>query len=148
MQELLHRSIPLAEEVGDQRHRYQMGDTPNEWRSVEHALAYLVRADSIPHRVEGERALLEEIPQDAERVLDLGTGDGRLLALVLTKCARASGIAVDLSPPMLEKCRERFAVDARVEIVTHNLSQPLPDWRSFDAVVSSFAIHHVSHPRK
>ena len=55
----------------------------NEWRSAEHASAYLERADRVPHRSAGEAALLEEIPLSAHRVLDLGSGDGRLLELVL-----------------------------------------------------------------
>jgi len=44
--------------------------------------------------------------------------------------------------------RDRFAEDDRVEIVAHNLDQPLPDLGKFDAIVSSFAIHHLSHDRK
>jgi tRNA (cmo5U34)-methyltransferase len=92
--------------------RKSMADSQNKWRSVEHALAYLQRADSIPHRVEGEAALLDEIRPDVKRVLDLGTGDGRLLALVLTKVAGATGVAVDFSPAMLEKAASDFMVTA------------------------------------
>jgi tRNA (cmo5U34)-methyltransferase len=121
---------------------------PNEWRSVEHALDYLSRADLIPRRTEGESALLEEIPANTRRVLDLGCGDGRLLALVLTARPAAEGIALDFSPPMLERVRQRFDGDNRVRVVEHNLDRPLPDLGSFDAVVSSFAIHHLEHDRK
>ncbi|MGH9977247.1 MAG: class I SAM-dependent methyltransferase [Nitrososphaeraceae archaeon] len=41
-----------------------------------------------------------------------------------------------------------FANDSRVTFIAHDLSQPLPDMGYFDAVVSSFAIHHLKHERK
>ena len=120
----------------------------NLWTSTEHALGYLERADSIPHRVEGESALLEFIPSSAARILDLGTGDGRLLALVKLNHPDATAVAVDFSPAMLEAARKRFAGERCVSVVAHNLENPLPECGTFDAVVSSFAIHHLIHDRK
>jgi tRNA (cmo5U34)-methyltransferase len=120
----------------------------NLWTSTEHALNYLGRADSIPHRVEGESTLLEFIPPTAERTLDLGTGDGRLLALVKLDHPDVKAMAVDFSPAMLELARRRFADDRSVTVVAHNLEDPLPELGSFDAVVSSFAIHHLIDERK
>ena len=49
---------------------------------------------------------------------------------------------------MLEEAHKRFADDERVELIQHDLSQPLPALGLFDAVVSSFAIHHLEHDRK
>jgi ubiquinone/menaquinone biosynthesis C-methylase UbiE len=120
----------------------------NLWTSSEHALDYLRRADSILHRVEGESALLEYIPGGVQRVLDLGTGDGRLLALVKLDHPTATSVAVDFSPAMLDAAGKRFKDDDSVTIVVHNLDHPLPGLGKFDAVVSSFAIHHLPHPRK
>lgn len=120
----------------------------NLWTSTEHALDYLGRADSIPHRVEGESTLLEFIPPKVGRILDLGTGDGRLLALVKLDHPDATAIALDFSPAMLDEARRRFAGDPCVTVVSHNLEDPLPELGSFDAVVSSFAIHHLVHERK
>jgi tRNA (cmo5U34)-methyltransferase len=53
----------------------------NLWPDVDHALAYLALADTIPHRTDGEQVLLEvltgaDVPMS--RVIDLGTGDGHL----------------------------------------------------------------------
>lgn len=126
----------------------------NLWTSAEHASDYLGRADSIPHRNEGESTLLEVIPTTARRVLDLGAGDGRLLALVKAHLAagenhgEVEAVALDFSPVMLESARKRFTKDSSVEIMTHNLDHPLPELGKFDAAVSSFAIHHVTHERK
>ncbi len=78
----------------------------NLWSSDCHAREYLARADSIPHRAEGEGALLEGL-------------------------------------------EARFASDAAVTIIGHDLECPLSEsLGSFDAVVSSFAIHHLGHARK
>ena len=120
----------------------------NEWRSAAHAGAYLQRADQIPHRSAGEATLIEELPERVSRVLDLGAGDGRLLELVLRARPAATGVAVDFSPLMLDRLRSRFGGSATVEVIAHDLDLPLPALGRFDAVVSSFAIHHLPDHRK
>ena len=122
----------------------------NLWDTPTHALAYLARADRIPYRGEGERSLLECLPPSIGRVLDLGSGDGRLLGLVRLARPGIEAVALDFSETMLARLRERFGGDSRVSVVPHDLSEPLPSASlgRFDAIVSSFAIHHVTHPRK
>ncbi|MGO8807219.1 MAG: class I SAM-dependent methyltransferase [Candidatus Bathyarchaeia archaeon] len=126
------------------------GTPKSEWQTIDHVLAYLARADKLPHRTEGERVLLEQIPSHTKRILDLGTGDGRLLSLVKMSRPNAEGVAVDFSDPMLERARKRFADDKNVTVVKHDFGSPLPAKQlgCFDAVVSSLAIHHLTHPRK
>lgn len=120
----------------------------SEWNTAEHALGYLSRADGLPHRTEGERVLLDHVPAATRRVLDLGTGDGRLLALLRIARPASGGIGLDVSAPMLAAARERFAGDAQVELLQHDMASPLPDLGSFDAIVSCFAIHHLEDERK
>ena len=120
----------------------------NLWTSNGHAREYLERADSISHRSEGESALLEFIPRGTKRILDLGTGDGRLLALVRKQHPATEAVAIDFSPAMLDEARKRFAADPMVKVVEHNLDALLPGLGKFDVVISSFAIHHLMHERK
>ena len=126
------------------------GTNVNLWDKPTHALEYLARADRIPYRGEGERTLLECLPPSIGRVLDLGSGDGRLLSLVRLARPVMEAVAIDFSETMLDRLRERFAEDPRVRVLAHDLSEPLPDASlgRFDAIVSSFAIHHLAHPRK
>jgi tRNA (cmo5U34)-methyltransferase len=120
----------------------------NLWNRADHALDYLERADSIPHRTEGESTLLEFIPQTTRRILDLATGDGRLLALAKREYPNTEAIAVDFSPAMIEAAKKRFANDSSVTVIAHNLDNSIPELGKFDAVISSFAIHHLAHDRK
>jgi tRNA (cmo5U34)-methyltransferase len=120
----------------------------NLWTSSAHVREYLERADLISHRTEGEAALLEFIPPTVRRILDLGSGDGRLLSLVRGVHPDTDAVALDFSPAMLTAARHRFADDSRIRVVEHNLDISLPDLGKFDAIISSFAIHHLVHQRK
>src|SRR5262245_11348139 len=90
--------------------------------------------------------------QPPRRVLDLSCGDGIILATVLEAFPEAAGIGRDFSPLMLEQARERLApFGPRATTVEADLASPA--WRNaiqgpFDAVLSSLAIHHLTHQRK
>ena len=121
----------------------------NLWNDPAHAGSYLERADRLPHRREGEDVLVADLARrPITRVLDLGCGDGRLAALVLAANPAATAVCVDMSATMLEAAAARFGDDPRVTLVAGRLDDPLPVEGPFDAVVSSFAIHHVTHERK
>jgi SAM-dependent methyltransferase len=117
------------------------------------ALAYLNIAVNFLHRAERETVLVEYIPAEVKRILDLGTGDGRLVKLLnVGRPKIEESVAVNAFPIMLKSLREHFANDPNVKITEHDLNNPLSSLPSdlgyFDEIVSSFAIHHLSHERK
>lgn len=124
------------------------GMSAEEWKTAEHVHRYLNRADEYPRRAEGESVLLDHVPRTLRRVLDLGTGEGRLLALLRIDRPDMLGVGLDYSAAMLDAGRQRFGEDDRVELVKHDLADPLPALGRFEVVVSSMAIHHLEHERK
>ncbi len=117
-----------------------------EWSDPNRVVEYLAR--EIPHRLTAERMLLEALPEHVERFLDLGTGDGRLLALVLSHHPHAQGIGLDSSGPMLARAADRLSTNPAIELRRHDLAELLAEQGPFDAVVSALAIHHLEDRRK
>jgi tRNA (cmo5U34)-methyltransferase len=88
------------------------------------------------------------MPLGTKRILDLGSGEGRLIGLLLERLPESTGVALDFSDEMLGRLHARFDDDPHVTVVAHDFSAPLPDLGTFDAIVSSFAIHHLVDARK
>jgi cyclopropane fatty-acyl-phospholipid synthase-like methyltransferase len=123
-----------------------MSQAPREWSDPGRVAEYLSR--EIPHRPTAEQLLLEALPSRVERFLDLGTGDGRMVALVRSRHPEARAVGLDASEPMLARAADRFAADPLVELQAHELGLPLPVEGPFDAIVSGLAIHHLEDERK
>ncbi len=123
-------------------------DDPSHWLTSQRARDYLHRENKIPHRGEGERVLLKFIPEKTRKVLDLGTGKGRLIRLLKQKIPAIKCTVIDFSPHMLRILGRRYIADKSVNIVEHDFGFPLPEMGVFDAVVSSLAIHHLRGDRK
>ncbi len=60
-------------------------DDHSNWGTSSRVADYLNRLDKIPHRAEGELLLCDFIPKKTRRILDLGTGNGRLIKLLKEK---------------------------------------------------------------
>lgn len=119
------------------------------WDDPEVVARYAERSSVPGPRDQGERLLVDLLPARTRRVVDLGCGDGRLAAALLAaRPELESVVAIDRSPPMLERARERFAGEARVEIRDGDLAAPLDGLSDVDAVVSGLAIHHLEDDRK
>lgn len=116
------------------------------WADPDRVADYLSR--EIPHRRQAESLLLEALPERVDRFLDLGTGDGRLIALLREAHPGAEAVGLDSSAPMLARAGERFDGDAAVELRVHDLRDPLAESGRFDAIVSGLAVHHLEDARK
>jgi ubiquinone/menaquinone biosynthesis C-methylase UbiE len=84
------------------------------------------------------------------RVLDIGTGSGRLaIELAKAKGCNFRIVGMDISENMLIKAREnarQAGVADKIEFVLATASAlPFPD-RSFDLVMSYASLHHWFHP--
>jgi tRNA (cmo5U34)-methyltransferase len=125
----------------------------NSWTDPEHVARYLTRVDDLPHRAAGEAVLVGDLaPVLPGRILDLGTGNGRLTRVLLDAYPGSTAVCVDLSHDMLRAAADQFAGNPAVTLAQHDFSDELAfsgaAGRPFDAVVSSLAIHHVSDDRK
>jgi methylase of polypeptide subunit release factors len=75
----------------------------------------------------------------AKRILNLGTGDGRLLRLLKMGRPEIETVVIDVSPTMVKSVKKNFVNDKSVRIAEHDLQDPLPELGYFDAIISSFA---------
>lgn len=121
-----------------------------EWSDPQHVSNYLNSIDSsMSFRKEGESILLSHIPSNAKRILDIGTGNGRLIKLIKSSLPSIEEVvAIDISPTMIKAAKDNFSNDSTVKLIEHDLANPLPDMGYFDAIVSGVAIHHLTHKRK
>jgi ubiquinone/menaquinone biosynthesis C-methylase UbiE len=92
--------------------------------------------------------IVESIPTGARRILDLGCGTGALTKLCHLVHPEARVIGLDPAAKMLDEARIRVNRPTVTfeEGSAANLSM-FPAG-SFDAVVSNFALHHLSHDDK
>jgi tRNA (cmo5U34)-methyltransferase len=79
------------------------------------------------------------VPRAARTIVDLGTGTGALAARCLTRARRARVVGIDADGEILTAARHRLG--ARGTFVCASFLRA--DLPSCDAVVASFALHHV-----
>ena len=101
-------------------------------------------ADRVPitawdHNRWYHRLLLGQVPAGAERVLDVGCGAGTLARSLAARVRHVD--AVDRSPVMVARARERVPANVRVHLADA-LTVELPDG-AYDAVLSSAVLHHL-----
>ncbi|MBJ6364001.1 class I SAM-dependent methyltransferase [Paenibacillus sp. GCM10012307] len=90
---------------------------------------------------------LVESDNPTPRILDLGAGTGLFSGMVLQKYPNAHLTLVDLSDKMMEAAQARFKQTANIEYIVADYTEyEFPG--SYDFVISSLSIHHLTHPLK
>jgi methionine biosynthesis protein MetW len=86
--------------------------------------------------------ILDEIPEGA-RVLDLGCGDGSLLAM-LQQQKKVEGYGVEISPEGVSSC-----VEKGLYVYQGDIDDGLSDYRgnSFDYVILNQTLHYTKRPK-
>ena len=79
------------------------------------------------------------VPNAARSMVDLGTGTGALAARCLQRAPRAKVLGIDADPEMLKLAARRLGSRARLQCGSFTRAS-LP---ACDAVVASFALHHI-----
>ena len=92
-------SVAEGDTSSGRRPMSSTGVETNEWANADHARAFLDRRAGLPRVEVAYAELLEILPDNPNRVLDLGCGDGKVMAMI-----GGSGVALDFSPLMLMSC--------------------------------------------
>ncbi|WP_439598740.1 ArsR/SmtB family transcription factor [Falsiroseomonas sp.] len=93
-----------------------------------------------------EAALLEALPAQLDRLVDIGSGTGRLLEVLAGRCASALG--VDASREMLALARARLSERGLNHCAVRQADMyrlPLPD-SAFDAATLQMVLHYAEDP--
>lgn len=93
------------------------------------------------HNIHVSRVLLDALPDDCRRVLDVGCGDG-----LLTRALAERGLAVvalDIDPDAVATTRAETEGLDGVEVTLGDVMDPDLDLGSFDAVLSIATLHHL-----
>lgn len=126
------------------------------WKDPQRVKRFLsVTRAAIPMAVQQLQVMAYVVRQalpDVSVFLDVGSGSGILSQVMREQYPAAKAVLVDYSEPLLEVARSQFTPQ-QAAIFQQDLNQP--DWAKtvvayspFDAVVSGYAIHHLSDARK
>jgi tRNA (cmo5U34)-methyltransferase len=124
------------------------------WTEHDSATYRAIADVAVPRRTEMMATLVAAVPfavDEPLRILELGSGDGRLAEALLTVFPRATLTALDGSASMRDETTTRLALfGERARVAAFDLASL--DWwdRMFgaDLIVSSLCLHHLNDAKK
>ncbi|MBN2240787.1 MAG: class I SAM-dependent methyltransferase [Dehalococcoidales bacterium] len=132
-----------------------MGNNNEGWKSSEAAQHFKRTSDILlPGRQESltlVARLAVEFSPGEPLIMDIGCGYGDLTDRITELNPKASVCMVDYSDEMIRLAEERFSSNPRIERYTYDLNNGVPDIlkeRTFNAVVSSYSLHHVDYDNR
>ena len=127
------RATHRPDSRGRKRKGPSPGDTVTDFSCIEHA-----------HRARVDYALIESLIESESTVLDIGCGDGELLAR-LTVDKSIEGRGIELLQQLVMTC-----VNRGLPIIQHDIEQGLEGYadKSFDYVILSQTVQTVKNPKK
>lgn len=101
--------------------------------------------ESWNHNAHYHGYLLGQIPKRCGQVLEIGCGIGRFSRLLAGRAE--SVVAIDLSPQMIRRARERSKLYTNIEFVNGDvMTYHLPD-EQFDCIATLTTLHHLPAER-
>jgi ubiquinone/menaquinone biosynthesis C-methylase UbiE len=124
----------------------QLDPRPTHWNDL--AKDYDNVMSNVPQMRDLFAEIVRNLPDTAAQILDLGAGTGNLLAQLRARFPQADLIALDPASAMLDRLREKTVGDSQITCLIGSAHAiDLPD-NSVDAVVSNYALHHLTHLEK
>jgi ubiquinone/menaquinone biosynthesis C-methylase UbiE len=116
------------------------------WEDLANGYDGVMSRDPAMHQL--YKVIVSQLPSAPDAILDLGTGTGALLQLARARFPFAELVGLDPAPTMLEQARTKTAADPRTSFLLGSAHEIDVPGNSFDAVISNFALHHLSHEEK
>lgn len=99
---------------------------------------------SRPQQEWGDELIAKLGLQGAERLLDIGCGDGKLTAKIARSLPKGSAIGIDSSKEMIELARSQYPEDSFPNLRFHQIdARKLPYHGEFDIIFSNAALHWI-----
>lgn len=104
----------------------------------------------VPFYLESVEHIIPDLApyRDDFDILDLGTGNGNIAAMILQKYPTAQLRLIDASEKMLNACKQRFTDFPNISYLQAMMEEVSLPSDEFDLVTASYSLHHLEDLKK